>query len=119
MAKSNNKGPQYDYLIKLLLIGDSGVGKSCLLLRFSDDSFTPSFIATIGIDYKIKTVEIDGMKSSYKSGILLGKKDTVQLPMLITEVQWVYCWFMTLPMLNHSKILEVGFVMWNNMHLKM
>jgi hypothetical protein len=38
----------YDYLIKLLLIGDSGVGKSCLLLRFSDDSFTPSFITTIG-----------------------------------------------------------------------
>ena len=32
---------QYDFLIKLLLIGDSGVGKSCLLLRFSEDSFTP------------------------------------------------------------------------------
>jgi len=62
MAKPNNKLPQYDYLIKLLLIGDSGVGKSCLLLRFSDDSFTPSFIATIGIDYKIKTIEIDGVK---------------------------------------------------------
>jgi len=43
----SNKGG-YDYLIKLLLIGDSGVGKSCLLLRFSDDSFTPSFITTIG-----------------------------------------------------------------------
>jgi Ras-related protein Rab-8A len=38
----------YDYLIKLLLIGDSGVGKSCLLLRFSDDTFTTSFITTIG-----------------------------------------------------------------------
>ncbi|KAG8473767.1 hypothetical protein CXB51_036050 [Gossypium anomalum] len=38
----------YDYLIKLLLIGDSGVGKSCLLLRFSDGSFTTSFITTIG-----------------------------------------------------------------------
>jgi len=52
----------YDYLIKLLLIGDSGVGKSCLLLRFSEDSFTPSFITTIGIDFKIRTVEIDGKK---------------------------------------------------------
>ncbi|KAJ1443139.1 Small GTPase superfamily [Sesbania bispinosa] len=39
----------YDYLIKLLLIGDSGVGKSCLLLRFSDGSFTTSFITTIGL----------------------------------------------------------------------
>ena len=45
-----------DYLVKLLLIGDSGVGKSCLLLRFSDDSFTTSFITTIGIDFKIKEV---------------------------------------------------------------
>jgi Ras-related protein Rab-8A len=43
-------GPHYDFLIKLLLIGDSGVGKSCLLLRFCDDSWTPSFITTIGID---------------------------------------------------------------------
>lgn len=52
----------YDFLIKLLLIGDSGVGKSCLLLRFSDDSFTTSFITTIGIDFKIKTIELDGKR---------------------------------------------------------
>jgi len=57
-----NEGGSYDYLIKLLLIGDSGVGKSCLLLRFSEDSFTPSFITTIGIDFKIRTVDIDGKK---------------------------------------------------------
>eukprot|EP01104_Vermistella_antarctica_P007148 TRINITY_DN178_c0_g1_i2.p1 TRINITY_DN178_c0_g1~~TRINITY_DN178_c0_g1_i2.p1 ORF type:complete len:218 (+),score=43.40 TRINITY_DN178_c0_g1_i2:206-859(+) len=59
-ASSSNKPPAYDYLIKLLLIGDSGVGKSCLLLRFSDDSFTPSFITTIGIDFKIRTIKLDG-----------------------------------------------------------
>ncbi|CAL5381864.1 unnamed protein product [Camellia sinensis] len=52
----------YDYLIKLLLIGDSGVGKSCLLLRFSDGSFTTSFITTIGIDFKIITIELDGKR---------------------------------------------------------
>lgn len=57
MGGGNNT---YDHLLKLLLIGDSGVGKSCLLLRFSDDSFTTSFITTIGIDFKIRTVEIDG-----------------------------------------------------------
>ncbi|KAI9310485.1 ras family-domain-containing protein [Dichotomocladium elegans] len=56
------KSASYDYLIKLLLIGDSGVGKSCLLLRFSDDSFTPSFITTIGIDFKIRTIELDGKR---------------------------------------------------------
>lgn len=41
---------------------DVGVGKSCLLLRFCDDSFTPSFITTIGIDFKIRTVEIEGKR---------------------------------------------------------
>ncbi|CBY00063.1 GTPase Ypt2 [Plenodomus lingam] len=58
MAGSRN----YDFLIKLLLIGDSGVGKSCCLLRFSEDSFTPSFITTIGIDFKIRTIELDGKR---------------------------------------------------------
>lgn len=56
------RNASYDFLIKLLLIGDSGVGKSCLLLRFSDDSFTTSFITTIGIDFKIKTIELDGKR---------------------------------------------------------
>ena len=52
--------PEYDYLFKLLLIGDSGVGKSCLLLRFADDTYTESYISTIGVDFKIRTVELEG-----------------------------------------------------------
>ncbi|KAL1489366.1 hypothetical protein ABEB36_014279 [Hypothenemus hampei] len=52
----------YDHLFKLLIIGDSGVGKSSLLLRFSDNTFTGSYITTIGVDFKIKTVNIDGQK---------------------------------------------------------
>ncbi|UXI17602.1 hypothetical protein NH340_JMT03545 [Sarcoptes scabiei] len=52
--------PDYDYLFKLLLIGDSGVGKSCLLLRFADDTYTESYISTIGVDFKIRTIELDG-----------------------------------------------------------
>jgi len=59
---ASSKNAAYDYLIKLLLIGDSGVGKSCLLLRFSDDSFTPSFITTIGIDFKIRTIDLEGKR---------------------------------------------------------
>ncbi|KAA0703997.1 EH domain-binding protein 1-like protein 1 [Triplophysa tibetana] len=56
--KFSNK--ENDYLFKLLLIGDSGVGKSCILLRFADDTYTESFISTIGVDFKIRTIELDG-----------------------------------------------------------
>lgn len=52
--------PDYDYLFKLLLIGDSRVGKSCLLIRFADDTFTESFISTIGVDFKIRTINVGG-----------------------------------------------------------
>ncbi|GMM47108.1 Rab family GTPase [Pichia kluyveri] len=59
---SANKGKAFDKSMKLLMVGDSGVGKSCLLLRFVDDKFNPSFITTIGIDFKIKTIDQDGRK---------------------------------------------------------
>lgn len=39
---------KYDFLFKLLLIGDSGVGKTCLIIRFAEDNFNSTYISTIG-----------------------------------------------------------------------
>ena len=44
----------------MVLVGDSGVGKSCLLLRFADDTFSESYISTIGVDFRFKTLTVDG-----------------------------------------------------------
>ena len=46
----------YDYLFKIMLVGDSAVGKSTLLMRICGDKFNPSFFPTIGVDFKIKTL---------------------------------------------------------------
>jgi len=48
--------PDYDYLIKLLALGDSGVGKTSLLFNFTDGEFNAGFIATVGIDFREKRV---------------------------------------------------------------
>lgn len=49
--------------LKILIIGESNVGKSSLLLRFTDDVFDPNLAATIGVDFKVKTVTVDGNKA--------------------------------------------------------
>ena len=48
-----------EILIKLLIIGESSVGKSCLLLRFAEDKFNENFLTTIGIDFKVRKEKID------------------------------------------------------------
>ena len=48
-----------DHLFKLVLIGDTGVGKSCILLRFADDTFTESYLSTIGVDFRFRTVKME------------------------------------------------------------
>ena len=48
-----------EYHLKILIIGESRVGKTCLLLRFTDDIFTDHHVSTIGIDFKTKNLIID------------------------------------------------------------
>ncbi|KAF6727971.1 Ras-related protein Rab-18 [Oryzias melastigma] len=49
--------------LKILIIGESGVGKSSLLLRFTEDTFDPEQSATIGVDFKVKTISVDGNRA--------------------------------------------------------
>ena len=49
----------YDYLFKVLIIGNSCVGKSNILLRFSENVFHESFLPTIGVDFKIKNIQFE------------------------------------------------------------
>ena len=55
-----NISNDYDYLFKLMVIDDSFVEKSCLLLRFPNDLYVENYISTIRVDFKIRTVELDG-----------------------------------------------------------
>jgi len=47
-----------DFLFKVVLVGDSGVGKSSILLRFTEDSFNTSHMPTIGVDFKLRTIQV-------------------------------------------------------------
>ncbi|KAK1800820.1 hypothetical protein P4O66_006004 [Electrophorus voltai] len=56
-ATQKESGDQnFDYMFKLLIIGNSSVGKTSFLFRYADDSFTSAFVSTVGIDFKVKTV---------------------------------------------------------------
>ncbi len=52
----------FDFLAKIAVIGDSSVGKTNILLRYTSDKYSTSHTATIGIDFKVKSMDIDGYK---------------------------------------------------------
>jgi len=58
MTKHN----EHDFLAKVIIIGDSGVGKTNLLTKFCDGVFKDSYVATIGVDFKLKTINVDDAK---------------------------------------------------------
>jgi small GTP-binding protein len=53
----SNKEP-YDFIFKVIIIGDTGVGKTNMILRFSENNFKENYVATIGVDFKIKTISL-------------------------------------------------------------
>lgn len=54
--QKDNSDQNFDYMFKLLIIGNSSVGKTSFLFRYADDSFTSAFVSTVGIDFRVKTV---------------------------------------------------------------
>lgn len=60
----------YKFLFKVVLVGNAGVGKTCLVRRFTQGLFPPGQGATIGVDFMIKTVEVDGEKVKVSSNSL-------------------------------------------------
>jgi len=55
-----NKDDEYDYLFKVVLIGDSGVGKSNLLSRFTRNEFNLESKSTIGVEFATRSIQVDG-----------------------------------------------------------
>eukprot|EP00744_Colponema_vietnamica_P018363 GILI01025916.1.p1 GENE.GILI01025916.1~~GILI01025916.1.p1 ORF type:complete len:217 (+),score=39.86 GILI01025916.1:46-696(+) len=53
---------EYDHIFKVIIVGEAGVGKSSLLSRFVDDNCPPQYISTIGVDFKVASLTIDGKR---------------------------------------------------------
>jgi len=75
MSASSTK-KEFEHLFKIVVVGDSGVGKSCLLLRFSDNAFSETYISTIGVDFRFRTVVVGGKGNRNKRTVKLQIWDT-------------------------------------------
>ena len=70
----------YKFLFKVVLVGNAGVGKTCLVRRFTQGMFPPGQGATIGVDFMIKTVEIEGEKIKVSRVDLMDSLEAVNGP---------------------------------------
>ena len=77
--KKGTKGKQFDFTFKIVMIGDSGVGKSCILLRFADDKFNENFYATIGVDFNENFYATIGVDFRFKNLTVDDKQVKLQI----------------------------------------
>eukprot|EP01095_Lingulamoeba_sp_RSL-Kostka_P015219 TRINITY_DN693_c0_g1_i1.p1 TRINITY_DN693_c0_g1~~TRINITY_DN693_c0_g1_i1.p1 ORF type:complete len:200 (+),score=24.69 TRINITY_DN693_c0_g1_i1:58-657(+) len=71
---------RYDFEFKYLLVGDHGVGKTNLILRYTENEFCENFISTLGVDYKAKTENIDEKLVNIKIWDIAGEERRVDVP---------------------------------------
>lgn len=57
---------QFDHLYKTVIIGNSGVGKSAILVRFVENQFSEHYLATIGVDFRFKTIQVDAKNVKFQ-----------------------------------------------------
>jgi GTPase SAR1 family protein len=95
----------YKYLFKVVLIGNASVGKTCLVRRFCQDVFPTGQAATIGVDFLIKTVEVNGEKIKVRT-----KKSCFSFSfiyVIILASNMGYSWTRTFSF-DNSIILSIG-----------
>lgn len=78
----------YDYLIKFLALGDSGVGKTSFLYQYTDGKFNSKFITTVGIDFREKRVVSSINKTFLKPALELFGFSFIQY------LQWKHTWIL-------------------------
>lgn len=81
----------FDYMFKLLIIGNSSVGKTSFLFRYADDSFTSAFVSTVGIDFKVKTVFRNNKRIKLQIWVCLSKRVWIVSPKCYSKVSICIC----------------------------
>lgn len=96
----------YDYLFRLLLVGDSGVGKTCILIRFVENTYTSAYISTIGVDFKIRTLEIGELFDNCILCNRVKRRSSLHIALNYTEFSVIRRVRLVVRKLNHFAYLK-------------